>query len=88
MGMVETFISFDSAGVVGGSYPETSTGGLLGGCVGFVPKGLNCEKKFVPVPGSWGVGFFVLKDKKTKITIVTITSTIIRSIKFLFDIIY
>jgi hypothetical protein len=49
------------------------------------PKGLNCEMKFVPVfpPGVVPLG---RKYKNPKNAIIAMIRTIIKSIKFLFDI--
>jgi hypothetical protein len=87
MGMLEIFFNLTVASGAGGWYPDTSTGGLVtGGVVLPFPKGLNCEKKFVPGV-SLPVGFAGFwKYKKPKTAIIITTRTIIKSIKFLRDI--
>jgi hypothetical protein len=89
IGILETLSSFTVAVVAGGVYPDTLTGGVVTGGVLFpLPKEeLNCEKKFAlgvlfPLVFMFGL----LKYKNPKTTTIIIIRTIIKSVKFLFDI--
>jgi len=88
IGILETFFNFTFAGIVfvgveGVAVDPEPIEGFFG--FGFA-KGLNCEKKFVPVVPLpvWPDG--LLKYKSPKTAIIMITRMIIKSIKFLFDI--
>jgi hypothetical protein len=88
IGILETSLSFKLiVWVVVGGVVVVCVGGGVVGVFGFgFAKGLNCEKKFVPVVGCpvWLAG--LLKYKNPKTARIIITRTIIKSIKFLFDI--
>ncbi len=55
---------------------------MVGGFTPPFPKGLNCEKKFVPPPSAVGVAGGRLKYKNPKTAARIIIRIIIKSIKF------